>query len=227
MKPLLLCTAFFLAGCATVPPSDGGGTEPFRALGTEPFWSVTVADDRVTFESPEGPPVIMPLISSVPRGEGRRYATSRMTMDVVPGECSDGMSDRRYAERVTVVMDGRRLEGCGGDIIAPAGLAGTAWSIVEIDGRPVSGQAYHLQFEQDRLSGQAGCNRFSGTFIESEGRIVAGPLMSTRMACPEPAMTHERRVLDLLGEPVSFEHPDGDSLLLSGPSGSVRLRRSI
>ena len=165
MRPALLALATLLPGCVTTL-TESPAAAPYRALGTEPFWSVTVAD-------------------------------------------------------------GRTLNGCGGAILAPERLAGTSWSIVEMDGAPVGGEAYHLHFTADRLSGQAGCNRFFGPYAEADGAIVPGSIAATRMACPEPRMAHERLMLELLGGPVRFDHPDGDTLRLSGPTGTIRLRRSI
>ncbi|MBV9883987.1 MAG: META domain-containing protein [Sphingomonadaceae bacterium] len=72
--------------------------------------------------------------------------------------------------------------------------------MVAIDGATVSGENHRLDFgEQGQLSGQAGCNRFSGTYAESGRTLRPGPVIATRMACPGPRMTHERRVLVLGG----------------------------
>ena len=49
--------------------------------------------------------------------------------------------------------------------------------------------------------------------------------MATRMACPEPRMTHERKMLRLLGGSVRFSYPDGDTMLLTGNGVTARLRR--
>lgn len=218
----LALSLLLLAGCATVP----SGEEPYRALGTEPFWSVTVANGRMTYDTPEGG-FSVPAPAPSETGDGRIYQTRRLTLHIWHGECSDGMSDRRYAETVRVEADGRTLNGCGGAILAPAALAETSWRIVAISGEDVTGDAYHLQFGADRLNGQAGCNRFSGPYSAAGGRLSAGPIMTTRMACPEPRMGHERSVLHLLGGPLAITHPDGDTLMLSGNGGNIRLRRAI
>jgi len=102
-----------LAGCATAPPSGGPAGAGYRALGNEPFWSVTIEGGRMTYETPEGGFFVL-----APRpqetGGGRTYQTRRITLHVWHRECSDGMSDRRYAETVRAVVDGRELRGCGG-----------------------------------------------------------------------------------------------------------------
>ncbi len=215
--------ALLLAGCATVAGTED---EPYRALGTEPFWSITVAGRRMTYETPEGG-FSVPAPRPQETGDGRIYETRRITLHIWHGECSDGMSDNRYSQTVRAVVDGRELRGCGGAVLAPATLAGTHWSIVAIDGEAVSGEAYRLQFDAERLSGQAGCNRFSGGYAVSGNRLTSGPIMATRMACPEPRMRHERRVLQVLSGPVTVGYADGGTLLLNGNGGTIRLRRSI
>ena len=223
MAKVKLLIPLFLAGCATVPTSAEG---PYRALGTEPFWSVTIDNGRMIYESPEGGFAVR-APASRETGDGRIYRTRRITLHTWLAECSDGMSDRRYAETVRATVDGRALEGCGGAILAPATLAETSWNIVAIDGEAVSGDAYRLEFGADRLSGQAGCNRLSGTYTVTGDRLTPGPIMSTRMACPEPRMGHERRAIQVLGGPLTVSYPDGDTLVLAGNGGTIRLRRSI
>jgi len=78
---------------------------------------------------------------------------------------------------------------------------------------------------EGRIHGQAGCNRFSGAYREANRTLTPGPMIATRMACPEPRMRHERDVLHLLSGPVGFFYPDGDTLLLTRNGGTLRLRR--
>ncbi len=104
--------ALLLAGCATVPEAE---PESYRALGTEPFWSITIENGRMTYSTPDGGFSIR-----APRGQelgdGRLWETRRITLQSSNQECSDGMSDNRYAQTVRAVVDGRTLEGCGGDL---------------------------------------------------------------------------------------------------------------
>ena len=47
------------------------------------------------------------------------------------------------------------------------------------------------------------------------------------MACPGPAMDHERRVLATLGGPFTTQYPDGDTLVLTGANGgTITLKRN-
>lgn len=216
------------AACAypavTTPPLEA---DTYRALGNEPFWSVTITDGRMRYDAPDGPRFSVPVPPPRTTFNGHRYETDRLTLDVTHGECSDGMSDRRYADTVMVIVDGRTLRGCGGTILPPASLAETAWSIVEIDRQAVQGDNYTLQFTADRMSGQAGCNRFSGGYMLSGETLMPGAIAATRMACPGPRMDHEQRAFRVLSGPVRVSYPDGDTLVLSGNGGTIRLRRSI
>jgi len=114
IKPFL--SALLLAGCATVPAEQ---EEAYRALGTEPFWSITVASGRITYESPEGG-----FSVRAPRGQelgdGRIWETRRITLQASNRECSDGMSDTVYPQTVRATVDGRALRGCGGATAAPS-----------------------------------------------------------------------------------------------------------
>lgn len=85
----------------------------YRALGTEPFWSVTVQQGRATLERPDRPPLTVAVtLTQDPRA--LRYIGEGLTLMVSPGPCSDGMSDALYADRVQVAFGEGTLKGCGG-----------------------------------------------------------------------------------------------------------------
>jgi heat shock protein HslJ len=67
-----------------------------------------------------------------------------------------------------------------------------------------------LEFSADgRVTAQTGCNGVSGQVSVQDSTLVAGPLMSTRMACEPALMEQERWVTEMLSS-----HP---RLELSGP----------
>src|SRR3546814_16207300 len=71
---------------------------------------------------------------------GEEYVTDRLKVAVARGECSDGMSDRRYRDTVRVTADGKTVKGCGGGILPPTALAGTNWTFVLDGGVPVTAE---------------------------------------------------------------------------------------
>lgn len=71
------------------------------------------------------------------------------------------------------------------------------------------------------LSGNVGCNQFSGTYEVSGDKLVIGPLISTRMACADDIlMQQETTVMMLLNDSHTFE-VDGDMLTISSADGST------
>lgn len=225
MKMLLaaLALAAALSGCADLPaPHSAPERATYVAGGTEPFWSVSIDGDRITFETPDEPVSSRPLITegAAPGGQ-RLYGARGITVEVRRGVCSDGMSDRLYADTVTVTRDGAVLHGCGAPLAEPDFFEGRRWAIVSIDGQDVSGADYLLEFAGGRLSGRAGCNRLSGRYTMADvWTLTASDIAATRMACPAPRMAHEQAVLRLLGTPVSIQLGDG-LLELHGAGGSV------
>ena len=219
-----LASAFALPSPALAFP---GPSAAYTAYGTEPFWDVRIAGGRMVYSGPDQPRIAAALPRAQAIRLGRRYATPRMTVEITrEGRCNDGMSDRYWSETVKVWLGrraGRPLYGCGGVRVSPPELIGSRWKIVAIDGRPVSGDNYFLEFHDGRLNGQAGCNRFSGPYSEVRPSLRPGAIVSTRMACPGPQMENERRALHILSGPLSMAFPTGDVLLLAGRGGRMRL----
>lgn len=221
-----------LAACAPAAetPPQGPGDQPvaYMALGTEPGWTLEITPSRLNYVGDYGETKIMVLNPGAkPSFNGERYIADRLTVDITHAECSDGMSDRRYRDTVTVTADGKTVKGCGGKILPPTGLAGTNWTFVSIGGAPVSGdRPTALQFDGNRLSGSAGCNRFSGTYSVDGGTLKVGPLMATEMACP--GMELEQAFFKLMATPVSLTFADDGTLILTGSGGrTAMLRRAI
>jgi heat shock protein HslJ len=200
---------------------------PYHAYGTEPFWDLRIGGGRMVYEVVDQRPVSVatPRPRVIPLG--RRYATARMTVEITrEGRCNDGMSDHYWSETVRIWFGrrvGRPLDGCGGVRVSPPTLVGSRWRITAIDGRAVSGDSYFLEFDESRLSGQAGCNHFSGPYSEVRPNLRPGAIISTRMACPGQRMENERRALRILSGPLSMAFPRGDVLLLAGRGGTMRL----
>ncbi|MBT9392779.1 META domain-containing protein [Hymenobacter sp. NST-14] len=77
--------------------------------------------------------------------------------------------------------------------VAPATmpLQGLRWELRELAGEPApqTEKMPFLLLQNDRAEGEAACNGFAGPFELGAGRqLRLGPLMSTRMACPDLAV---------------------------------------
>lgn len=115
------------------------------------------------------------------------------------------------------------LGGCAA-ALPPAGtLTGPAWTIESIAGE-ASARPATLRFEEARLAGQGPCNRYAGAWRMEGGALRVGPLVATRMACPEPAMAQEARLLRLL-DTGRLERLTADRLEITGADGARLVAR--
>lgn len=89
-------------------------TAEYRAIGTEPFWAVTVRGSVATLQRPDK----VPMRFSVEREDDRRtvrYLGEDFSMTISQGPCSDGISDAIWSDRVQVAFGEGTLKGCGGE----------------------------------------------------------------------------------------------------------------
>lgn len=220
---LLFVPALLLTGCQTViPASEEANGAAYRALGTEPFWSLRIEPDRMVFERAGEPPISARGYQARPSFNGWRYSSQRITVDVTHSPCSDGMSDRVYKDSVMLRVDNQDYRGCGGGVRPPAELAGTNWRIVSIGGTPVEpGREAGIGFDATRMSGSAGCNRLGADYRRAGDRLSFGPMMATRMACPAPLDRQEAAFSELVAGGVTLSFDSEGRMLWRGASGTT------
>lgn len=101
-------------------------------------------------------------------------------------------------------------------------LTGKVWALTELMGNPpMAGTGISAQFTADgKVSGSAGCNRYSGTYTVSGNNITfSSPMATTMMMCEQPAMDQESAYLKALGEVKTFA-VNGDQLTLTTGDGT-------
>ena len=108
---LALPLTLSLAGCLTAPSPP---PPPYHAVGTEPFWNLLIDERDLTFTQPDAQPIRQPRPKVIIGIAGEIYQTPRINVNIVHGQCSDGMSDRVYPDKVQVTVDGTQYTGCGG-----------------------------------------------------------------------------------------------------------------
>ena len=85
-------------------------------------------------------------------------------------------------------------------VVDVAELSGRDWMVARIDGEPVlNTSTVTLNFsEEGRLSGEASCNAFTGSYTLNEGEMSVAPLALTRKACVPQLMEQEETFIGLL-----------------------------
>ena len=123
MRALALVATALLSGCATLPAAPVETVATYRALGTEPFWSLELNGREMVFTEANAPGqrIVEPQLRAIHGFAGDIYQGRRINLNIVHGQrCSDGMSDRVYPDKVQVRVDDRSFEGCGGGVETPA-----------------------------------------------------------------------------------------------------------
>ena len=133
MRPILFAAPLTLlaAACSqgtteqAPPPADApapttlGGvdlSQPLRALGTEPFWSVEITKDAMVYtgvdrdEQRAGNP--QPVVQGTTAVYTAADDGTAMVVTLIATECSDGMSDRLYPLTAKVELGEVSLTGC-------------------------------------------------------------------------------------------------------------------
>ena len=108
---LTLAVPALLSACTPIPPAP---PPPYHAVGTEPFWNLLIDEHNITFVLSGQQPVEQPTPKAIVAFAGEIYQTPRINVNIVHAQCSDGMSDRVYPDKVQVSVDGKQFNGCGG-----------------------------------------------------------------------------------------------------------------
>ncbi|MFD1106036.1 membrane-like protein [Sphingobium olei] len=100
-------------GTSTTAQTSVGKAVQYRAIGTEPFWAVTVRGTMAVLERPDHMPVRF-VIQQDSDDRAIRYQGDGFTLTATEGPCSDGMSDVLWSDRVQIAFGEGTLKGCGG-----------------------------------------------------------------------------------------------------------------
>ena len=95
------------------PQKPAAAEAAYRAIGTEPFWAVTVTGSVATLDRPDKPPMRFAIVRS-DDGRAVRWLGDAFAMRAVEGTCSDGMSDAIWSDHVQLAFADGTLKGCGG-----------------------------------------------------------------------------------------------------------------
>ncbi len=244
----VVCGVAALVACAppASQPAPAAGSSPaaiLMAVGQEPGWTLEITPQpdpgtvRLAYAGDYGTVVIdEPAVAAASPGGSAGYRGVRLAVTVTPGQCADSVSGELYTQSVAVMADGRSYRGCGGAKLPGPALVGTDWQIVKLGSRAVADPAATaMTFDGTRMSGSAGCNRlgasysligqpaFGGGGVPADDalptRIIFGPVMATKMACPGPADAQEAALIRLLDGELSLRRLPGGTILMRNKAG--------
>ncbi len=217
-----------VVGASDLPDVADAGPVLYKAVGTEPGWSLTVRPARMDYAGDYGEVNIAEPTPPDFRAAHGTYRSGKLQLTISAGPCSDGMSDLIYRQTVRVTADGRTVSGCGGGTVAPATLAGTSWTVTAINGRATPGGGeYFLQFADRTLGAKFGCNSIGGPYRQNGDHVSVGSLEQTLIGCSEPSASFERDGSAVLRSNMRVERIGGERMRLVSEAGTIDLRRAI
>lgn len=203
---------------------------PFKAMGNEPGWSLTISEDQIELETSYGQEkMIMSTPEVITTEAGSRYLLSAegqaLEITIRDSLCRDSMSGMPYPRTVKVIMSDKTLSGCGGQPLSL--LMGDEWIVENIGNKGIIDfSRVTINFSEDgRIHGLAGCNQYSGSYQLSGELLSVGLLISTRRACPEALMNQEAFFLELLQLATGFDFDDHDALIIKTKEDKTILAR--
>jgi len=128
MKHLLLLSAIALSACATGPrPYNPVGDVRYSALGADPYWQLTIGDDRIVLRTAPDPetgqavpdaiwPRTLPRMQDGVTAWQSDSGANAIAIEARPGPCG-GENGPTWRDSVTVRLGGRELTGCGGPLV--------------------------------------------------------------------------------------------------------------
>ena len=120
--------------------------------------------------------------------------------------------------------------GCGDEDPTPSApargtqLVGTQW-VLDVPALGVGDAGSvtsSIAFERDRVSGNDGCNTFSGSYEADGSKLTFGPLAGTKMACGSPADEVSRAVTTALARVRAYKQ-SADTLRMEDAGGETVL----
>jgi uncharacterized membrane protein len=104
------------ASAAIASSAAATADEKFIAIGTEPFWNVTIAKGRAVYTTPDNQDGQSIAVSVSQQGKRRKFTGimdgEPFVLTLRPGNCSDGMSDRSYSYSADLAVAGEEHRGC-------------------------------------------------------------------------------------------------------------------
>lgn len=171
------------------------------------------------------------------------YTQDVAKVTITPGvmtqmACAEDVMTQEHAFTVALTqVAGVRTAGEGAELVDASGkavltlaritdkpLEGTEWTLTGIISEQavsslVADSTVTMSITDGQLSGKA-CNSFHGEVTAADGTFKAGPLASTRMACPSKELTAQENTVLTTLQGASAYSIKGDQLTITADDGT-------
>lgn len=101
-------------------------------------------------------------------------------------------------------------------------LHGTAWALRTIDGAaPPADTAASIEFQEGRVAGSTGCNRYSSSYELGDSGLSIGLAALTMMACPPPQTELEQQFTSALARVGGYRLTDEELVLVDADGAPI------
>jgi heat shock protein HslJ/uncharacterized membrane protein len=173
-----------------------GGIDFFARGNTPASWTLEMDfGNLIRFKSLDGEEVNSTAVQPVSIAEKNATSyTSKSTKGTISimvydEPCTDALSSEQYNKKVEVAINSKMYKGCG-QYLFDAALNGK-WVLEKINNTSLAASDFakglpEILFELStgRISGQDGCNHFTGSFEVMGSKINFKAFAGTKMACP-------------------------------------------
>lgn len=212
----------------------------FKSSGNEPFWSISISDDKIVYKTPEDS-VVMPHIEPILAMDSNvklykaKTESAEFNIQIAQQECTNDMSGEVLPYKVTVEYrkdkksEFKKLNGCG-QYITDYRLH-DIWVLEELNGNTISKEDFSTEFPMmeinattNKFTGFSGCNRNSGSIFFEKGKLRFLNIATTKMLCPDSKK--ETEFLTAFMGAITYSIGN-NRLILSNPSGTKLVFKKV
>lgn len=211
----------------------------FKSSGTEPFWSLTISNDKIVLKTIEDSlvtPHAEPILAMDANVKLYRVKTEmgQLNIQISQQNCVNEMSGIAFPYAVAVEYkkntnsEFEKWKGCG-QYITDYRLH-DIWVLEELNGKKNPKEDFSKELplleiyaSENRFMGFAGCNQMNGALFFEKGKLRFTNVVTTKMMC-EPA-NKETEFLTALQSSNTYKI-ENNQLILSNPSGvKIKLKK--
>lgn len=171
----------------------------FKGSGTEPFWNITISDDKFVYKTPEDS-IILPFTKPnlVTDGKVKLYKieteTALFSIKISQQKCTNEMSGEISPYAVNIKFKKNKssnfetIYGCGQYVMDYR--LHDIWVLEELNGKKISVSDFGNEFPMleiyantNKFSGFSGCNSINGSLFFEKGKLQFINIASTEKLC--------------------------------------------
>lgn len=171
----------------------------FKSSGTEPFWGLTISNDKIVLKTISDSivtPHLEPIMAMDANVKLYQIKTESVQLNIQISQqnCVNAMSGNAFPYSVTIeykknaALEFEKVNGCG-QYITDYRLH-DIWVLEELNGRKINKEDFSKEFplleidsKTNKFIGFAGCNRMNGSLFFEKGKLRFTNIATTKMMC--------------------------------------------